>query len=1463
MKTKHKLLIGLTALIAVGATTLFRTASPNAIYIQYRADGRAGTGSFTDPYDGSTAARLALRLSNAPAGAQIYFFPSTNYTLKLSSGATNVWQPKNGQSLIGLGGMEAVKITAATNTVLHANKVAFFYSDTGVTNFTVRGITFDNNINYFNRFATSNVWTNLYIGAGHVSEVAGDNIEFRECRIMGFWGGFSNQQPNSSECFPVYLGSTCPVMTNYNQTFVQYKGNRLIDSEVIQTASLTNIWRYAQNVVFGGYSGAGSNAAGVYSSNKHLFGRSVARGNRLVSTDGMQGLRFSTSAGTIVENNTVINGRLIYNDTWMNKDVVVRNNHVLGNPDVLLVDGVNVGGDSNTILMDFVYTTNAINPGDSFYERVEDIEITGNTFDCSRRRGLAGGIPSEAIIRFYHNVETNTGTGAHLCASNIVISGNTFIGSSNASIGAIWGKLKDSRITGNTFKNLNIGIESRWLMDNVLIQGNSFENMGYGILNYPYGTTNPPVLRRNISVIGNTAKNITLSFFLGGGDNLLFDGNSVHDYSFTGISVGSYYSAAIWITTNGPYTGTSPRNFTNVVIKNNILWNTTNAVARDYSIQLGGVDNFTVVDNPHNANVGLVLGMHASTETYGGTRQINGDTVASSATTDAALTNVAKYLRVRVGATNFYLPLTYTNINDLGSGGGSGNVSTDTIWDAAGDLAVGTGANTAGRLAIGGAAQVLTSTGLTAAWSNSVAGAGSDAVLSNAFIAGSNLFASQIALAQTNLFIGKSLYVATNGADGSAQRDSLVNKYATFQHAMSNAVSGDTVFLGPGTNWFLGGYSTNVAKANVSLQLSAGSVVYATNTSPFHDALAAITNFSIAGPGDLIWRPSHESDSNAIISSTAHFISFTNPASSFDVDVRDIIYRPQFQHQGSESLIYSDDANVSIRARDIIMDSQDTDIIATYIFNWQGDGDASIHARKLWNLSTNGFATQGAYGVVWANQTTNANLYVTADEIRADYPIYGQSSAAAGNNARVWVNVPNIVSTENEALWNQQAGFLYASGQKIYSPSDLFRFNNAGNNYVTYQKAEVGLTSLGTGYIPFAAGTNRVQLMEVFDTGNTSTGILSSGTGETDIWIGNWTANPTNNKAFVPIGVNGANHALRVWSGYFNGTNATNRGSFPVLVASAGLSLGDVVLLGNTNVGKSITNSPAGTARSVELLGTVRANLPIADNIRITAPRYAYFGPTNFIDGGTNWTLGVLITNGTESVLLGVTTGGNLTANGVPLASGGNFNISQFETNGGIVQIKSSAAVTNPVLSGSAFLTNSPTMYIEQGFGLRQRGSSNQSVVFQNGYLGLAGGGGAYFNVGSGSEITANLNLVVLGSQTNKGFIMTTNGYLRQWSTIPSSNVVWVSFANTTNEWQLANISANSTIGITNLTAGVTKELRLEVTSGGPYTLAWPHAFNNATTLPEAITNGNVYVIAFECWDGTTNRLQGAGRFFR
>lgn len=49
-------------------------------------------------------------------------------------------------------------------------------------------------------------------------------------------------------------------------------------------------------------------------------------------------------------------------------------------------------------------------------------------------------------------------------------------------------------------------------------------------------------------------------------------------------------------------------------------------------------------------------------------------------------------------------------------GGGGGDVATDVIWDAAGDIAVGTGANTAAKLALGAAGKVLRSSGSALAY---------------------------------------------------------------------------------------------------------------------------------------------------------------------------------------------------------------------------------------------------------------------------------------------------------------------------------------------------------------------------------------------------------------------------------------------------------------------------------------------------------------------------------------------------------------------------------------------------------------------------------------------------------------------------------------------------------------------------------------------------------------------------
>jgi hypothetical protein len=59
-----------------------------------------------------------------------------------------------------------------------------------------------------------------------------------------------------------------------------------------------------------------------------------------------------------------------------------------------------------------------------------------------------------------------------------------------------------------------------------------------------------------------------------------------------------------------------------------------------------------------------------------------------------------------------------------GTGSGSANVATDTIFDAAGDLIQGSGANAGERLAVGTAYQVLHSNGTKAAWTSTLGATG-------------------------------------------------------------------------------------------------------------------------------------------------------------------------------------------------------------------------------------------------------------------------------------------------------------------------------------------------------------------------------------------------------------------------------------------------------------------------------------------------------------------------------------------------------------------------------------------------------------------------------------------------------------------------------------------------------------------------------------------------------------------
>jgi hypothetical protein len=126
-------------------------------------------------------------------------------------------------------------------------------------------------------------------------------------------------------------------------------------------------------------------------------------------------------------------------------------------------------------------------------------------------------------------------------------------------------------------------------------------------------------------------------------------------------------------------------------------------------------------ESPSDARTSLGLGTVATESTVPINKGGTGQTAATAAFDALAPTttkgDIIVYdgtdnIRLAVGGTNNHVltvdSSTATGLKWAAASGGSGSVATDTIWDAAGDLAVGSTADTAVRLARGTAGQVLT-----------------------------------------------------------------------------------------------------------------------------------------------------------------------------------------------------------------------------------------------------------------------------------------------------------------------------------------------------------------------------------------------------------------------------------------------------------------------------------------------------------------------------------------------------------------------------------------------------------------------------------------------------------------------------------------------------------------------------------------------------------------------------------
>jgi len=148
------------------------------------------------------------------------------------------------------------------------------------------------------------------------------------------------------------------------------------------------------------------------------------------------------------------------------------------------------------------------------------------------------------------------------------------------------------------------------------------------------------------------------------------------------IAAGGYNGAA-WVETTGLFGFSATENWNSGAMGTSFVLGLTpnGSTTRSDILTIDGTGAFTFADgvrqtfNPNGTNAGLNVGSHTSDP-------------SSPSNGDLWYDSTANELTARINGSNVA----------LGAGGGGGSVATDTIWDAKGDLAVGTGANTAAKL---------------------------------------------------------------------------------------------------------------------------------------------------------------------------------------------------------------------------------------------------------------------------------------------------------------------------------------------------------------------------------------------------------------------------------------------------------------------------------------------------------------------------------------------------------------------------------------------------------------------------------------------------------------------------------------------------------------------------------------------------------------------------------------------
>lgn len=268
-----------------------------------RPDGQPGSGSVTDPYDGSTAAKFDALMDSFPAYTKIHLGPGTFLSNGSGWGTPLGFFMKKGQQVLGAGrDLTIVKLMNAfpisgTNPWYAAELFTHRYNVDG-SDSVVADLTVDCNSDYFA--------TQLGVNSYKLNAVTlrGNNCTIRNVHVIHGHGDFASRLE----------ASTVVIATWYDGLANQSITGAVIEDCLVDQTTID----YGSAIDLLASPNGGDSASGVMRNN-------VVKGWAGTSVFGFLGKDIELTGNTVIDCSL-----FLYGDTGINDHITVRGNQALG-----------------------------------------------------------------------------------------------------------------------------------------------------------------------------------------------------------------------------------------------------------------------------------------------------------------------------------------------------------------------------------------------------------------------------------------------------------------------------------------------------------------------------------------------------------------------------------------------------------------------------------------------------------------------------------------------------------------------------------------------------------------------------------------------------------------------------------------------------------------------------------------------------------------------------------------------------------------------------------------------------------------------------------------------------------------------------------------------------------------------------------------------------------------------------